>query len=232
MALTEVFANDAVGTVTSGGTTAPTAGTSESWTVTPSIAFAVATSGSTQFYVCDIALPTEKMLVTVCPGGTTSGQSWTVTRGADSTTTLVHTTGFTIMQVATHATLNNFAQIAVQALFGQSVVPAVSALTMGATVATNALLGNHFYGTLSANATFSAPTNPTDGQKITYELTQPASGGPYTGTWNAAFNFGAVGTPVLTTTASQTDLIGFTYSARLNSGSGRWMFSGIVQGLS
>lgn len=227
MALTEVFTNDATGAVTSGGTTAPTAGTSESWTVTVSIAFPVATSGSTQFYVCDPALPTEKMLVTVAPGGTGAGQSWTVTRGADSTATVAHTSGFTIMQTATHATLANFAQLAIQALFGQSVIPASVALTMGATVATNAALGNHFYGTLSANATFSAPTNATDGQKITYELTQPASGGPYTGTWNAAYDFGTIGAPTLSTTASKTDLVGFVYSSRL----AKWMYAGITQGL-
>lgn len=225
----EVFANDAIGTVTSGGTTAPAGGTSESWTVTPSIAFAVAASGVTQFYVADTASgkSTEKILVTVCPGGTTAGQSWTVTRGADSTTPVTHASGFTIQQVISHASLANLAQLASQALFTSSVITGSVALTMGATVATNAALGNHFYGTLSANATFSAPTNPTDAQKITYELAQPASGGPWTGTWNAIFDFGGTGAPTLSTAANAVDLVGFVYSSRLT----KWMYAGIQQGL-
>ena len=106
----EVWTNDGLGTVTSGGTTAPGAGTPETWTVTATNAFPVAATGAappTQFYVCDqsASFATEKILVTVAPGGTGAGQTWTVTRGADGTTPLAHTASFTIVQVVTRASL-------------------------------------------------------------------------------------------------------------------------------
>ena len=102
--LTEVFADLPSGTVSSGGTTAPSAGTSESWTVSVSAAFAALHSGSQHFYAADKNLPGEVFEVTACPGGTGS-QSWTVTRGADGTATAAHGSGFTVVQVASAATL-------------------------------------------------------------------------------------------------------------------------------
>lgn len=39
---TEVWIDDAIGVVSSGGTTAPSPGSVESWTVTPTIGFPVA----------------------------------------------------------------------------------------------------------------------------------------------------------------------------------------------
>jgi hypothetical protein len=218
----EVFANDSIGTVTSGGTTAPTAGTVESWTVTPSIAFAVAVSGTSQFYIADTASgkTTEKMLVTVCPGGTSAGQTWSVTRGADGTATVTHSSGFTIQQVVSHASLANFAQLVSQALFTSSVVTGVVAVTFSTSITIDASLGNHFATTLTNNTTMNAPSNPTDGQKITFELTQDATGGR-TVTWNSVFDFGTIGAPTLSA-LSKTDLIGFVYSARLT----KWMYAG------
>ena len=92
--------------------------------------------------------------------------------------------------------------------------PAVVALTDAATVLVNAALGNDFRLTLTASGhTIGAPSNPVDGQRIDIEITQPASGGPYTVSWNAAYDFGTAGAPVLTTTASKTDIIGFAYNA-------------------
>lgn len=96
----EVFTNNAVGTVTSGGTTAPTAGTVETWTVNVTAAFPAATLSAQQFHVADQAARTEMITVNVCPGGTGS-QTWTVTRGAEGSTPVTHTSGFTIYQVAT-----------------------------------------------------------------------------------------------------------------------------------
>lgn len=103
----EVFANDVLGTVTSGGTTAPAAGTSESWTVNFTVAApAVSAAAGTWFYLADNAPASEleKVQVTSCPGGTGS-LSLTVTRGADGTTPATHVTGFTVQQVFTRATL-------------------------------------------------------------------------------------------------------------------------------
>ena len=105
----EVFANTPAGTVTAGGTDAPASGTSESLTVTATVAFPVAsTSGTppTVFHVCDVAAPSELMRVTVAPGGTGTGQAWTVIRGAEGTTPVAHATGFTIAQVITAGWLN------------------------------------------------------------------------------------------------------------------------------
>lgn len=107
------FANNASGTVTSGGTTAPAAGISESWTVDVNGAFPLASASAAPpawFTVADPAAPTEKMLVTAAPGGTGSGQSWTVTRGAEGTAPVSHTTGFTVVNVASGGWLTGVAK--------------------------------------------------------------------------------------------------------------------------
>lgn len=107
----EAYTDDGTGVVTSGGTSAPAAGTSESWTVSVTTAFPVASttaSPPTYFYVADQAAGAteqEKVLVTVCPGGTGT-QTWTVTRGADGTATAAHnSSGFTVQQVITGASM-------------------------------------------------------------------------------------------------------------------------------
>lgn len=100
----EVFANDAAATVTSGGTGAPAAGTVESWTLSGSTLPSVSSSAvpPTQCYVADAATGAEpeKILVT-----NISGTTATVTRGADGTTPVTHSAGFTIQQVLTHGSL-------------------------------------------------------------------------------------------------------------------------------
>lgn len=101
MGAVEVLANLTQGTVTSGGTTAPSAGTVETWTVSVSTAFpAVSTGAVTQFHASDPAAPSEAVLVTAAPGGTGS-QSWTVTRGAEGTAPVAHQAGFTVEGVIT-----------------------------------------------------------------------------------------------------------------------------------
>jgi hypothetical protein len=91
-------------------------------------------------------------------------------------------------------------------------VPQVVALTDAATILVNAALGNDFRVTLGGNRTMGAPSNPADGQVITFLLTQDATGSR-TVTWNAVYDFGATGAPVLTTTAGDTDAVGFKYDA-------------------
>lgn len=89
--------------------------------------------------------------------------------------------------------------------------------------ATNAVLSNYFFVTLpnSAATTANAPSNPTDGQALTYEFTQGASGNG-TIIWNSVFDFGIVGAPTLSTSAAAVDLIAFRYSARLS----KWIYIG------
>ena len=97
----EIYANDATTTVTSGGTTAPAGGTVQTWTVASSASFPAASSSSalpTQFHVADAIAGLQSELIAVT---NVSGTTWTVTRGAEGTTPLAHTAGFTIWQVQT-----------------------------------------------------------------------------------------------------------------------------------
>jgi hypothetical protein len=81
---------------------------------------------------------------------------------------------------------------------------AVVALTDGATINTDASLGNIFTVTLGGNRAIANPTNPTDGQKIIYRLKQDGAGSR-TVSWGAAFRFGTdVTAPVLTTSINKT----------------------------
>jgi hypothetical protein len=104
VAALEVFANDAAAIVSSGGTGAPAQGTVETWTLSGSTLPAVSSSATppTQCYVADInsGSESEKMLIT-----NISGTTATVTRGADGTTPVTHSAGFTVNQVVTHASL-------------------------------------------------------------------------------------------------------------------------------
>src|SRR5213595_298053 len=94
MAVLEVFAHNASAVVTTGGNTTPAPGTAESWTVAGGSTLPAAATGVTQFHVADPAQPSELLLVT-----NVSGTTLSVTRGADSTTTVAHGSNFTIRQV-------------------------------------------------------------------------------------------------------------------------------------
>lgn len=112
----EVWANTPAGTVSSGGTTAPAAGTAESWTVDVTAAFAEASASAdpaTFWYGTDADLPGEIFLCTGCPGGTGS-QSLSMIRGADGTTPAGHAGGFRLVQVVTRASLETLQAAAVQ----------------------------------------------------------------------------------------------------------------------
>jgi hypothetical protein len=110
-------------------------------------------------------------------------------------------------------------------LDGTSIVTGVVVLTYAATINLNVSDGGHFRCTLTGNATIASPSDPADGQKITLELIQDATGGR-TVSWGAAFDFGTTGAPTPTATASKRDLIGFVYSASASA----WLFAGIMQG--
>ena len=113
------------------------------------------------------------------------------------------------------------------ATFTGAIAPAVVTLTDAATVLVNAQLGNDFRLTLTATGhTIGNPSNSVDGQRIDFQITQPASGGPYTVSWGANYNFGASGAPTLSTAASKTDIIGFIYNAAKS----QWLFAGQALG--
>jgi hypothetical protein len=104
----DVINNLAQTSVTSGGTTAPSAGTVETWTVNASAPFVnPASSGAsppTQFRVVDIANPAEIMLVTNQSGS--GSNTWTVTRGAEGTTPFAHASGWICQAVMTAGALD------------------------------------------------------------------------------------------------------------------------------
>jgi hypothetical protein len=100
--------------------------------------------------------------------------------------------------------------------------PAVVTLTDASTVAVNAALGNDlrltFTSATGSTRTIGAPSNPVNGQDLTFALTQASSGGPYTVTWASGaggYSFGAANAPILSATASDVDLIAFKYIAAL-----------------
>ena len=98
----EVWANLASATVTSGGTTAPSAGTVQTLTLSGSTFPAISSTATpaTIAYAGDPAAPSEVFLIT-----NVSGSTATVTRGADGTTPVTHAAGFTLDQVLSRASL-------------------------------------------------------------------------------------------------------------------------------
>ena len=107
-----------------------------------------------------------------------------------------------------------------------AVAPAVVSLTDGATIALDASAGNDFRVTIAGNRTVGTPANPTDGQKITIQVTQ-GTGGSFTLGWSSAYEFSAaLPQPTLSTTAKLTDLLGFIY----NASKGKWLFVAFVSG--
>jgi hypothetical protein len=96
---------------------------------------------------------------------------------------------------------------------------AVESVTDASAISVNAAAGNYVRVALTtavgASRTIAAPSNPVDGQEITFELIQPASGGPLTVTWasgTGGYSFGSASAPTLSTTASASSLVMFQYS--------------------
>jgi hypothetical protein len=104
--------------------------------------------------------------------------------------------------------------------------PAVVPLTDAATIAVDASLGNDFRVTIAGNRTMGTPANPTNGEQIIFQITQ-GSGAPYTITWASGYQFSAgLPQPTLSTSAGQTDLLGFVYNAT----TGTWLLAAFLNG--
>jgi len=107
--LTELWANPESSTTVAAAQTAVAQGTSQNWTMGGGYAgFPSASSSAnppTQFHVIDPAAPTEIIAVT-----NVSGTTWTVTRGAESTTPVAHAAGFSVQQVVTAGGLKQLVQ--------------------------------------------------------------------------------------------------------------------------
>lgn len=186
-----VVANDCAGTVTSGGTTAPAGGTSETWTVNVTVAFPVA-NGSQQFYVADTAgsgAQLEKFLVTACPGGT-GVQTWTVTRGGESTAPLAHRPGFAVQCVLTAGVANSYAQNPMTTL-GDSIYGGASGLPTrlaGSTSSRKKVWSQTGTGTVSAAPAWAEP--PRDSQNVVDYGADPTGVSSSSAAIQAAMNAG------------------------------------------
>lgn len=222
----EVFGDFAATTVSSGGTTAPLSGSTETWTVASSALFPASSNSAvppTGFHVADPSTLTELIAVT-----NVSGVTWTVTRGAEGTPTIAHAAGFTVWQVVSAGAYGAFASVAGPANFGWALTAGVSALTDAATIAVNAAAGNTFPVTLGGNRTLGNPSSPASWQRILVPVTQPASGGPWTLSYGTAYEFTAgLPSPTLSTAANATDLLMFIY----NPGSSKWVFTSFLPGV-
>ena len=107
-----------------------------------------------------------------------------------------------------------------------AIAPAVVNLTDAATIAVDASLGNDFRVTIAGNRTMGNPANPANGQQIIFQVTQ-GSGGSFTLSWGSSYEFSAdLPQPSLSTTAGQTDLLGFIYNAT----KGNWLLAAFVNG--
>jgi hypothetical protein len=86
---------------------------------------------------------------------------------------------------------------------GEAIVSTQVTLTDGATVAVNANLSNNFLWQPGASGhTLGSPTNTTVGQWLDFLIQQPASGGPYSVTYNAAYSWATGSAPGLNGGAS------------------------------
>ena len=108
----ELFANLPTTTVSSGGTTAPPSGTTEivDGHVLERVPGRVSgATPPTEFHVADQAAGKTSEIIAVT---NVSGTTWTVTRGAEGTVPVAHSTGFTVYQVVTAAGLTGMLQAA------------------------------------------------------------------------------------------------------------------------
>lgn len=88
----------------------------------------------------------------------------------------------------------------------------VNALTDAATIAVDASLAQVHTVTLGGNRTLGNPTNPVNGARLMFRVTQDGTG-TRTLAYGSDYRFGAVvQQPVLSTTAGKTDYIGFIYN--------------------
>jgi len=109
-----------------------------------------------------------------------------------------------------------------------ALAPAVVALTDAATIAVDASLGNDFRVTIAGDRTMGNPANPAAGQQIIFQVTQGQAGSS-TITWGDGYQFStALPRPTLSSSAGQTDLLGFIY----NAAKGKWLLAAFVDGFS
>jgi hypothetical protein len=96
--------------------------------------------------------------------------------------------------------------------FSNAVSTTVVDLVDGATISTDASLGNHFRVTLTADRDLENPTNATDGQKIIFEIIQDSTGSRILNL-DTKFAFGSdITSIVLSTSPDLRDFVGCLYN--------------------
>jgi hypothetical protein len=145
-------------------------------------------------------------------GPATSEKTFTLPNASDTVACLGHVQSWTAKQTFTKATVHT---------------PVI--LTDAATIATDASLGNRFRVTLGDNRTLGAPSNPTDGQQIVYEVIQDGTGtrtlALATGAGGFAFGSDITGI-TLSTGGNVRDYLTCIY----NSAQDRWAVVGFIKG--
>lgn len=204
MALT-VFANNAtLATTSTSGTTAPVAGTTETWSVAALSSLWPILATSQQMTIQDATggastnQQSEIILVTACAGAGSTSVS--VTRGWENTTPVAHASGSTFVNTITAGTTNN-----IRPLFEnvKTITGSGSALTLvDPTVAQM-----HWVVLNAAPCVLTFPT-PVAGSSITVALVQDSSGSR-TVTWPSNVKFPGGTTPTLSTGANKVDLFRF-----------------------
>jgi hypothetical protein len=180
------------------------------------------TSGSTNLKAAATAGSTTITL----PGGTTD---FSATGGANQVVQQTTAGGaFTVGQLAS-TNLSDTANVAMRNVantFTKANTVTPVTLTDAATVETDAALSNNFRVTLGGNRTLGNPTNPTDGQVITWEIIQDGTGSR-TLTLDSKFALGSdIAAVVLTTTAGKRDFLSVIY----NSSADKYFVRGFVKG--
>ena len=106
----EIYANQPSTTVSSGGTDAPASGTQEMWTVASSSSFPAASVPAAARRLSFMSRTLRRGYTAELIAVTNvSGTTWTVTRGAESTTPVEHVAGFTITAIVTAGALGALA---------------------------------------------------------------------------------------------------------------------------
>ena len=110
------------------------------------------------------------------------------------------------------ATLNGAQTFTGVKTFNAAAVGEVTALTDGATIATDLALSNNFSVTLAGNRTLGQPTNQAVGQSGSYFITQDGTGSR-TLAYHADFKFVGGTAPTLSTAAASVDRIDYIVAA-------------------
>lgn len=142
-------------------------------------------------------------------------------QAADVPTLNQNTSGSSASCTGNAATATNLAG---GATLPDYLAPAVATLTFVAsgTTLVNAALGNAFNLTLTASTTtLGNPSNPVDGQVVRFRITQGACGS-FTLAYAGNYDFGAAGSPTLSTAAAKVDILGFEYVASIS----KWCYLG------